>query len=737
METTSKGGKVAWIVKLLVCILALVLGLAFAFVAWKLWTANLAVAIAFAVLALLFLWLAWYIWRARKSSWNLRQGLAASGVVLTMLAVVFIVVYLNVRQNGGPKTTAEAPPENAAAGSEAEPEPTAPTNGAASPDESGGGDAASAAASAEPSDYYNVNFSPVGSGNNTRLVDQQPTTADFFISQQSEAGNAVPSGNASVSGQLESEGSQNLTITLSCAFCNGDRLLKGVIAYTPGSRSTDAIFKIVPDRRVRNRSQDNLVFQVTGVDGIVYDNVVVPVSIVAPGPQPQGGLEDHQTAAATVSKPGNLSAPEDARNVDLTITIASKDNRIVMQLDPANPDLAKLFAGKQLQSVDGSTTCTAIGPKCVTREFQTGLTPDSLSQELRSDYVSLDSVVSQDSTLHQALEGSSSALPSLSGNTSLSQAEQDALLQEMHDDGGLLYLNLFNGSQADPDLGKLLKLFDGFNKSGAPMLLRIEEQSVFVPWQFLHPPGPLDWQKFWGFRYEIVVDPEGRTSSGYEPGALDYSGASTVFGKYRAAANEDQFVSTQGDLYAQMLASVGLTNLKTADSKSDFLTDLKRSSDSVGVVAIFTHAVNDLPQSAGAAPFGPEMFFRQGDFVTVRDLQKLTLSLSTTAIFDMHPLVFLNACETGTAGNVATGEWNFPSQFLDMGARGVVATEAPVWPGFAYDFGSAMMKSLGSSKQPVSLVLLNTRNDFLRKNRNPLGLLYSYYGGVDAALILH
>lgn len=699
MKTIFKSGKFALIVKLLLAILAVASSLLFAFVAWNLWTVNLAVAIAFAVLVPLFGWLAWYIWSARDSSWTLRQGLAASGIVLTL---IFFVVFLSsVRKRAVARLGTAYETET------------------------------------EPSDYYNVNFSPVGSGNNAQLIDQQPTTADFFITQQSEPGNAVPPGNAPVAGQLESEGRQNLRITLSCAFCNGDRLMKGIIAYTPGSRSTDAIFKIVPDRRFSNRSQDNLVFQVTGSDGIVYDNVIVPVSIVPAGSEPQGGAADHRTAA-TVSAHGNFSAPEDARNVDLTITIASKGNRIVIQLDPTNPRLAKLFAGMQLQSVDGSTTCTAIGPKCVPREFRTGLTPDGLSQELRSDYVSLDSVVSQDSTLHDLLEGSSSALPHLSGNTSLSQTEEDALLQEIHDNGGLLYLNLFNGSQADPDLGKLLKLFDGFNKSGAPILLRIEEQAVFVPWQFLHPPGPLDSQKFWGFRYEIVVDPEGRTSSGYEPGALHYGGGSTVFGKYRAAKNEDQFVSTQGDLYAQMLASIGLTNLKTADSKSDFLADLERSSDSVGIVTIFTHAVNDLPQSAsGAAPFGPEIFFRQGDFVTVRDLQKLTLSLYTTQIFDMHPLVFLNACETGTAGNVATGERNFPSQFLDMGARGVVATEAPVWPAFAYDFGSAMMKSLGASKQPVSLALLNTRNDFLRNNHNPLGLLYSYYGGVDAALILH
>jgi hypothetical protein len=721
METISNSGKFGWIVKLLLAILAVALSLVFAFVSWKLWTVNLAVAIASAVLVPLFGWLGRYIWSARKSSWTPRQGLAASGIVLTTMLAPIVVSLLNQQAALKPATVA---PESRPAVGEV-PEGALPVR----------------LASPNPSDYYNVNLSPVGAGINGGLIDRQPTTADFFISQRSEVGNTVPSANAPVSGRLESEGSQNLTITLSCAFCDGDRLLKGVIAYTPGSRSTDAIFRIVPDRRVSNRTEDQLVFQVTGNDGIVYDNVVVPVSIVVADLRPHIGIEEDeslQAPAATKIIPGNPSAPQNSRNVDLTITIGSKNNRVVMQLDPANPDLARLFAGKQLQSVDGSTSCTSIGPKCVPREFQTGLTPDGLSKELRTDYVSLDSVVSQDSTLHQALEGSSSTLPNLSGNTNLSNAEEAALLEEIHDDGGLLYLDLFDGRQADPDLGNLLKVFDGFNKSGAPILLRIEEQSVFVPWQFLHPPGPLNAQKFWGFRYEIVVDPEGRTSSGYEPGALEYSGGSTVFGKYRAAANEDQFVSSKGDLYAQMLAGVGLTNIKTADSKSDFLADLKRASDSVGIVAIFTHAVNDLPQSAsGAAPFGPEVFFRQNDFVTVRDLRKLTLGLSTTEIFNMHPIVFLNACETGTAGNLATGEWNFPTQFLDMGARGVIATEAPVWPGFAYDFGSEMMKSLRNTKQPVSLVLLNTRNDFLLKNHNPLGLLYSYYGGVDAALILH
>jgi hypothetical protein len=594
-------------------------------------------------------------------------------------------------------------------------------------------------------DFYNATFSPVAPGTNNELIDRQQTTVDFYIGPENAAANAVPNENASVSPQIESQGKQNLTITLSCSFCSGNRLMKAVITYSPGTQSTDAIFVIVPDRRYSDRSQEDLVFAVTGPGGIVYDNVVVPVSIVANAPNvEQSSLKTRSAPmAAGLHESGNYSAPPGARSVDLTITIASKDNRIVVQVDPENASLAKLFAGKELQAAKGSIQCVQAGPGCVIREFQTGLTAAALSQELREDYLSLASVVSQDSSLYQLLEGSSTSLPSLSGATNLSQSEENALVKEIHDDGGLLYQHLFESGGADPDLGTLLRALDGYNPpDGKPLLIRIEEQSVYLPWQFLYPPSAqVDPQKFWGFRYEIVVDPEGRLTPGYLPGPLQYgSTGSTVFGKYNAGGNDSQSsddLSREGDAYATMLTGLGFSNLKTDQSKASFLGDLQTNNTSLGIVAVFTHATNDLPQTQGGAPLsGPEIFFAQNDFVTVRDLEKLSLNLPTTELFFKRPLVFLNGCETGTAGSIATGAWNFPSTFLDMGARGVIATEAPVWPAFAYDFGSSMMNALKTSNQPVSLVLLETRQNFLQKNHNPLGLLYTYYGGVDAALVL-
>jgi hypothetical protein len=607
----------------------------------------------------------------------------------------------------------------------------------------GGGASEPPPNSLEP-DYYNATFSPVAPSTSDQLLDQQQTTVDFYIGPEIAQLSAVPRANAAVARQIETQGkNQSLTVTLTCTFCSGTRLQKTVITYSPGSRSTDAKFKILPDKRLSSRNQENLVFGVTGPDGIVYDNVVVPVSIVSSST----GTEESSTRTAApptgtiTHHAGNFSPPPGARPVDLTITIAIKDNRITIELEPANADIEKLFAGKEFQPADGMP-CAQAGPGCAVREFSTGLSPDSLSQELRDDYLSLASMVSQDTGLYQRLEGSTGTLPTLSGMTSLSTEEQNNLLDEIHGDGAVLYQQLFNSSQADTDLGTLLKALDGYSRAdGKPLLVRVEEQSVYLPWQFLHPPGAMETQKFWGFRYELVVDPEGRLAPGYLPGPLNYgTNGSTVFGKYHSSTadntNSDQ-ISREGDAYAKFLSSLGFANLTTVDSKSTFLKNLENDQGSLEMLAVFTHATNDLPQGpSGSAQPGPEIFFAQNDFVTIRDLQRLTAGQESSELFHVRPLVFLNGCETGTAGSVATGALNFPSTFLDMGARGVIATEAPVWPAFAYDFGSSMMNTLKGSNQPVSQVLLQTRKDFLQKNHNPLGLLYTYYGGVDAALIL-
>src|ERR1700685_1409163 len=112
---------------------------------------------------------------------------------------------------------------------------------------------------------YNVNLSPVNTGSTNVLLDRRPTRASFYIGEpNSQSGiTSEQSGvNEEITGRTDA---LELTITLSCAFCDDGKLQKKVITYTSASRrSTNAIFDLVPNASASSRRQPNLIFEVTG-----------------------------------------------------------------------------------------------------------------------------------------------------------------------------------------------------------------------------------------------------------------------------------------------------------------------------------------------------------------------------------------------------------------------------------------------------------------------------------------
>jgi hypothetical protein len=132
---------------------------------------------------------------------------------------------------------------------------------------------------------------------------------------------------------------------------------------------------------------------------------------------------------------------------------------------------------------------------------------------------------------------------------------------------------------------------------------------------------------------------------------------------------------------------------------------------------------------------GPRILFASNEFLPAQDLADLRLSLQAgeKVLFTNQPLIFLNGCETGTAGFYATTNLDFPGTFLELGSRGVISTEAPVWTMFAYFFGNEVLSGLKTGN-PVPLILVQTRRKFWDTSHNPLGLLYSYYGGADVRI---
>jgi len=326
-------------------------------------------------------------------------------------------------------------------------------------------------------------------------------------------------------------------------------------------------------------------------------------------------------------------------------------------------------------------------------------------------------------------------------NNILSDSDKAQLLTAFYSMGRDLYRQLF---LVNPDLRLLADELEAYKRSdGRPLRIRIESQ-LFVPWQMLHPLVEMDEGKFWGFRYEIVVDPQGRQSDGRYAGSSPYAHGPIVFLKYRANETDsvlDQEVAQLGDMQYDFLKAQFAEQAIKIDTKKAFLETLKAHLADIELIIVYTHAENGTrlekigtDYTAVSLLTGPRLWFTRSEWLTANELDRLPDDLLIpTVSMGRHPIVLLNGCETAGGGFFAVEHLDFPSIFLSFGARGVIATEAPIWDMFGYFFGESLVHGLKTG-QPASAILLDTRKAWLQENKNPLGLLYAYYGGVDAAL---
>ncbi|HMA37499.1 MAG TPA: CHAT domain-containing protein [Chloroflexia bacterium] len=103
-----------------------------------------------------------------------------------------------------------------------------------------------------------------------------------------------------------------------------------------------------------------------------------------------------------------------------------------------------------------------------------------------------------------------------------------------------------------------------------------------------------------------------------------------------------------------------------------------------------------------------------------------------------RPLIFLNACESGTPLQLLQSQ-SFPKSLIDFGANGVIATACRMPDNFAYAFATEFYRRLlekPQTKPYIGEVLLDTRLHFLHEYQNPLGLAYGLYSGTDQRLLV-
>jgi hypothetical protein len=236
----------------------------------------------------------------------------------------------------------------------------------------------------------------------------------------------------------------------------------------------------------------------------------------------------------------------------------------------------------------------------------------------------------------------------------------------------------------------------------------------------MYPAGlnePLSFERFWGANYIIsrVIAKGTRSGAFVSPtiylddlpklGLLTYSGLPSV------VAKEIPFFEKLADD-----GEIDLVKLCALDpnKKLDELRRYQRFWSNAFSLAHFAcHAFY-----VDGSPDESSLLLSDEFQVSLMDMMNYDIAING------HPLVFMNACETGNLNPLYTSY--FAEAFLERGVRGVVATECTIPDGFAADFAEHLYtyllagKSLGES-------LLATRRHFLKKFHNPAGLLYSMY----------
>jgi hypothetical protein len=205
-----------------------------------------------------------------------------------------------------------------------------------------------------------------------------------------------------------------------------------------------------------------------------------------------------------------------------------------------------------------------------------------------------------------------------------------------------------------------------------------------------------------------------------------------VYARYASSADDTWKLA---DDQIRQLKGIPL-DLLEVDSSTRLLNTLKAERAQIGAILTFLHASSGARAGTPASLLAqPELLFNDGDIVTsyrLGDLRNvLTAEEARSLYLRRAPLVILNACETGPS--MALPHVTLQDAMFQLGARGVVVTEVSVWVQLGHEVATRLIERLARG-EAISDALTAIRRELYAGRKNPLGLLYVYYGDPAATL---
>jgi hypothetical protein len=309
----------------------------------------------------------------------------------------------------------------------------------------------------------------------------------------------------------------------------------------------------------------------------------------------------------------------------------------------------------------------------------------------------------------------------------LTPDDSDKIKSTLSGVGSTFYTKLF--THAKKPAAKI-ESFQHSDRRPLRILVRTVEQSF--PWQLLHSPLSNSGDDFWGFKFEIAVQDMGHPPPSFVlTQATANEKITALIGEYSGSDYSVQTMAKQQ--FDHFKASFGDSRYIPVETATAFTQLMQANATNLNFILIYTHGSDGYTFIADGqgnlsrhplTPRGQRLIFADdaNAYVLALAVDNLDDFGRSGPFFSKNPIVLLNACQTGV---LSTNRLTLPKAFLHLGARGVVATDAPVEDVFALAFGDDLIDQM-AAKKDMAAALRETRRKYWSQG-NPLGLVYAYY----------
>ncbi len=563
----------------------------------------------------------------------------------------------------------------------------------------------------------------------SHLVSSVPARVSLWISAAIEPRAGL--GNWPVNPTLlEQQGIVPLKVHLVCSVCPERPSEEPITFDTAAGQSTRATFSIVADRRLADADGAGLVTFLVFSGGQLLDRLIAPVHVDSQATAPV------PTARAILPTEGLMSAiPNPDLSPDLIIAVGTTNNRVHVGVT-AVTDWAK----QPLSQMAGTTF--------VERQFPNGPRFGEIKGPIEHAFDGLKELMEKDPAHRPVLSAMQAQGPAFSQSASdhMSDGEHDGTVSVLSQLGTPLYDALF---RSDTDSSTLFNWIEQIPRPpDRPLRVQIQASEFQVPWALLRPVGSTSVDDFWGFKYElsvVIIDQISATSPVVNDGdgklaRVLYAGLPGDVADSLGAISDGQF-----DYLKKAMGTITPLDMRKRD---DFLAAIRTHHNALQLIFAFVHGTDGIvigPSGAvSASSVGLALLFKLDDIneaLTPDAFRSLRIDLKlppALQLFASHPIVILDACESGLASadrSSADPAGGFPYTLLKAGSSAVVATDAPVWGQLARSMGDLLIDGVIKGT-PVPRTVHEARLALRKGHHNPLGLVYVAYSLPDAKLLV-